>query len=331
MIDALRRHKPIADSDLGHAPRIADEGDGVVRVSLASLLDLRHCSLGLDLRPHRVLASTSGSYISPFKGRGMEFDEVRPYMQGDDVRTIDWRVTARSGRPHTKLFREERERAVLLWVDLRAPMFFGTRGAFKSVRAAQAAAILGWRTLDLGDRLGALIFDEARHDELRPRRGQPPFLHLLRRLTGHPAWQRADRQLDEAASSQSLNQSLLRLRRVAQPGGLVVLLSDFTGFDGQAAAHLAQLSRHNDMVFVGINDPMESELPPAGSYRVSDGRTFVDVDSADPVRRAQYRQRFAEHRAGIEDFCRGHGVTFLPLSTGDDPFTALQRKLGVRR
>lgn len=187
MIDALRRRNTKATSSTAYTAGEAGDGDGVVRVSLASLLELCCGSRGLDLRPHRILASMSGSYLSPFKGRGMEFDEVRPYALGDDVRTIDWRVTARSGKPHTKLFREERERSVLLWVDLRSAMFFATRGAFKSVRASQAAALLGWRTLDLGDRLGALVFDESQHDELRPRRGQASFLHLLRRLAGHEA------------------------------------------------------------------------------------------------------------------------------------------------
>jgi len=318
----VRRRKPIADSA---------QGDGVAWVSLASLLDLRRRSLGLDLRPRRVLAPTSGSYLSPFKGRGMEFDEVRPYMQGDDVRMIDWRVTARSGRPHTKLFREERERAVLLWLDLRPSMFFATQGAFKSVRGAQAATLIGWRTLDLGDRLGALVFDEDHHDELRPRRGQPPFLHLLRRLAGHPAWARTERHYDDSTSGQSLNQSLLRLRRVAQPGGSIFLVSDFSGFDDEAASHIAQLARHNDVVLIDIHDPMESELPPAGRYRVSDGRRFVSVDSSDPERRMRYHRRFAEHRAGLEALCRSHGIVFLSLTTGDDPLTVLQRGLGLRR
>ena len=173
MIDALRRRKPVA-SAAAKANTQAVVGDGLVRVSMASLLALHQGSATLALQPRRVRALTSGAYLSPFKGRGMEFDEVRPYTQGDDVRSIDWRVTARSGKPHTKLFREERERAVLLWIDLRPAMFFATRGAFKAVRAAQAAALLGWNTLQRGDRLGALIFDERHHDELRPRRGQPP-------------------------------------------------------------------------------------------------------------------------------------------------------------
>jgi uncharacterized protein (DUF58 family) len=329
MIAALRRRKTVA-APAAEMPA-ADTGDGVVRVSVASLLALHRGSASLALQPLQVRALTGGAYLSPFKGRGMEFDEVRPYTQGDDVRSIDWRVTARSGKPHTKLFREERERAVLLWIDLRAAMFFATRGAFKSVRAAQAAAVLGWNTLQRGDRLGALIFDEHHHDELRPKRGQPPFMHVLRRLAGHPAWQDAARRNDEAAAAAVLQQSLLRLQRVAQPGSLIVMLSDFAAFNGQGAAHLTQLAKHNDVILINIHDPLEAELPPPGRYRVSDGRRIVSVESGDPQRRERYRRYFEEHQAELQQLCRGHGITMLNLSTADEPLAALQRGLGRRR
>jgi uncharacterized protein (DUF58 family) len=331
MIDALRRRKTVASPAARTSDPTAADGDGVVRVSVASLLALHRGSASLAVQPRQVRALTSGGYLSPFKGRGMEFDEVRPYTQGDDVRSIDWRVTARSGKPHTKLFREERERAVLLWVDLRSAMFFATRGAFKAVRAAQAAALLGWSTLHHGDRLGALIFDEHHHDELRPKRGQPPFMHVLRRLAAHPAWHNAEHRSDERSAAAALYQSLLRLRRVAQPGSLIILLSDFAAFDAQAAAHVTQLARHNDVILISIHDPLEAELPPAGRYRVGDGRRILGVESGDPQRRERYRRRFAERQGELQHLCRAHGITLLSLSTADEPLAVLQRGLGARR
>jgi uncharacterized protein (DUF58 family) len=330
MIAALRRRKPLASTTTDSNP-VSNDGDGVVRVSVRSLLDLQRGTESLPLQPQKIHALTGGAYLSSFKGRGMEFDEVRPYMQGDDVRSIDWRVTARSGRPHTKLFREERERAVLLWVDLRAAMFFATRGAFKAVRAAQAAALLGWSTLHHGDRLGALIFDERHHDELRPKRGQPPFMHVLRRLAAHPAWNETERITDEPSTSAALQQSLLRLRRVVQPGSLIVLFSDFAGWDTQTAVQVAQFTRHNDVMLVHIHDPLECELPPAGRYRIGDGRRFMSIDSSDARRRERYRRRFAQHDEELRNFCRGYGVTLLSLSTADEPMAVLQRGLGRRR
>ncbi len=305
--------------------------DGVVNVSLQSLIAMHHGAESLSLKPTNIRSLQSGGYVSPFKGRGMEFDEVRPYMPGDDVRTLDWRVTARTGRAHTKLFREERERAVLLWVDLQRSMHFATQGAFKSVRAAQAAALLGWAAIQHGDRLGGLIFDEQQHDELRPKRGKQTLLHLCKRVATHGAWLRPFEQLDDAQAHQATNQSLGRLRRVAQPGSLIFLLSDFSSMDELSRSHLIQLARHSDLVLVSINDPLEMELPPAGQYRVSDGHGFLTMDTAKKSVRQQYQQRFAERQNELQALCRHHNFYLLPMSTAQQPLNALQKGLGGKR
>ena len=302
--------------------------EGVVRISAQSLIALHRAAESLVLKPVRIRSQQSGVYLSPFKGRGMEFDEVRPYMQGDDVRTLDWRVTARTGKPHTKLFREERERMVLLWTDLRRSMFFATRGAYKSVRAAQAAALLGWSAIHHGDRLGALIFGEDEHLELRPKRGKHALLHLFKQLVGSPLWQRAATAFDQQQSSAAIHQSLLRLRRVAQPGSLIFLLSDFAHLDELARSHIAHLSRHSDLVLISIHDPLEAELPPPGHYRVSDGQGSATIDSTLDAVCNEYRQRYQWQQAGLQQFCRRHGLYLLPMSTADDPVTVLQRGLG---
>lgn len=325
MIDVLRRHKTTAK------PPATESGDGIVHVTLPSLLNLYRGAASLQLQPQRIRAQSSGGYLSPFKGRGMEFDEVRPYAQGDDVRTIDWRVTARTGRPHTKLFREERERPVLLWIDLRTTMMFATRGAFKAVRAAQSAALLGWNTAQRGDRLGALLFDEQNHLELPPRRGQKPFVHLLRQLSTHPAWERQGQQAIQESAADTLNQALMRLRRVTQPGSQVILFSDFSGLDRLGSAHLSQLARHNDLLLLDIHDPLEAELPPPGSYRLSDGHRILNLETADEAMRTLYRHHFTERQAELQQLCRRHGITRLPLSCADEPLAALQRALGGAR
>lgn len=301
--------------------------DDIVSVSLPSLLGMHHAAESITLKPGRIRSGSSGSYLSPFKGRGMEFDEVRPYMQGDDVRSLDWRVTARTGRAHTKMYREERERAVMLWIDLRRPMFFATRGAFKSVRVAQAAAILGWSAVHQGDRLGAMIFSEQHHMELRPKRGTPPLLHFLKQLTAHPAWL-AGKVTDNA---EALNQSLARLGAVMQPGSLIVLLSDFSGIDTQSEAHLAYLARHNELILIDIHDPLETELPPSGNYRVSDGEKFLSIATADTALRTGYHQAYERQRERLQQLCHRHHMTLLPMMTGEDPQDVLQRFFGARR
>lgn len=301
------------------------DDDGIVRIGLPSLIALRHSAESLPLKAGRILAPGSGNYRSPFKGRGMEFDEVRPYMQGDDARTLDWRVTARTGRPHTKLFREERERAVLVWVDLRNPMFFATQGAFKAVRAAQAAALLGWSAVYQGDRIGGLVFSDTAHIELRPKRGKAALLHLLSQIATHPSWQ----QRAPASTGNGLTQALARLRHVAQPGSLICLLSDFSGLDEQGLAHLGQLARHSNVLFGAISDPLDADLPPPGTYRVGDGVKFLSVMTADKHLRERYRQRFAAQQAALQQLCSRHRMNWLPLLTADDPLRELQRGLGV--
>lgn len=301
--------------------------DGVVSVSLQSLLALHHEAETISLLPGRIRAGTSGNYLSPFKGRGMEFDEVRPYIQGDDVRMLDWRVTARTGRAHTKLFREERERSVLLWVDLRRTMFFATRGAFKSVRAAQAAALLGWSAMRQGDRLGGLIFTDTQHTELRPKRGKPPLLHVLKQLAERAVWQPEHQTRSADENSDVLNQALTRLRAVTQPGSLIILLSDFAGMDARNDAHLAQLARHNELMLIDIHDPLEAELPPAGSYRVSDGVQFLSFATSDATLRKRYHDAYSDRQHHLQEICRRHRMRLVPMSTAEAPQEVLRRVL----
>ncbi len=307
----------------------ADGGDGLVRISATTLIALHHGARSLPLKPTAIRARQSGAYLSPFKGRGMEFDEARPYVPGDDVRTLDWRVTARTGRPYTKLFREERERSVLVWVDLRRTMLFATRGAFKAVRAAQVAALIGWSALDHGDRLGGLFFAEGFHRELRPRRGHQSLLHLLDELATAPAWS-ATGPTDAGGASAALSEALSRLRRVSQPGSLLFLMSDFRGLDETGEAHLAQLARHCDLVLVPIHDPLEADLPPEGWFRVGDGEQLIDFDAGDPKLRHAYRHAHQQHQGRLATLARRQRMHLIPLTTSDDPLAVLQNGLGVR-
>ena len=134
-------------------------------------------------RRNRALSVLAGPNKSNFRGRGIDFEEVRNYQPGDDIRSIDWRVTARTGTAHTKLFREERERPVLVAVDQRSSMFFGSSHCFKSVLAAQLASLLAWSALDAGDRVGGLVFNDASHREIRPRRSRKTVLALLSQIS----------------------------------------------------------------------------------------------------------------------------------------------------
>ncbi len=307
----------------------AQDGDGITRISPAALIRLRHQAAGLPLHSKRVRAQQGGAYLSPFKGRGMEFAESRIYLAGDDIRNMDWRVTARTGKPHTKIFQEERERPVFLWLDLNPSMFFATRGAFKSVIAARVAALLAWSTVSANDRLGACIFAGDQFTHVRPARGKSAALELIGRTCKHPAWTHQD-----VAQKKSLTPALAQLRRLTRPGSLVFLISDFRDdagdLDEQARAHLVNLARHNDVVLVQIHDPVEAALPAIGHCKVSHGEQELLLNTHSRTLREAYRARYEQRRETLQTLCRRYKMHCIPLSTGQDTLETLRRGLGVR-
>ena len=300
-----------------------------VSVSQAGLIRLNGPARAIALDVLRVNSLQTGAYVSHFRGRGMEFDESRPYQPGDDPRSIDWRVTARSTTAYTKLFREERERPVLVMVDLRASMHFATRGCFKSVNASRAAALLAWSAHHRGDRLGGLIFGDTKHRELKPKLGRQAALRFVHQLADHPDWQTQQR-VDGDDGEQQLTQAMSALRRVARPGSLVVILSDFQGFSRSAQAYLSSVARHNEVLALFLNDPIERELPPPGRYRLVAGDEEMAIDTFTKGARQDYANAFEARSHELEAFCHRYGVHLLPLSTEDDPVSALQTALGRR-
>lgn len=254
----------------------------------------------------------------------MEFDESRLYQPGDDIRNIDWRVTARTNKVHTKLFREERERPVFVWVDFRRPMFFATRGCFKAVLAARLASLLAWSANYYGDRIGGVIFSEGTHHELKPQRGKTGVLKLINQLVKHPSWLHYD---VASADRRSGSRALARLRRVARPGSLIFLISDFRNLDEAALSQISNLSSSNEIVLIFIYDPLEKSLPGAGHYRVSDGEEELLVDTYDKDRVEGYRHRFAEHLERLRQLSRKIRCRLLFCSTTDDPVITLQKGL----
>jgi len=256
----------------------------------------------------------------------MEFDEARRYQSGDDLRSIHWRVTARTGKPYTKVFREERDRPVIVWSDLRRPMMFATRGAYKAVRAAQLAALVSFSAAAHGDRLGGLVFSEHEHVELRPRLGRRSALRLLQTIVSLPAWSK--RPLAGGVEPDSGGQALLRLSRVARPGSLVFLLSDFRDMGPRAATALSQLARHSDLVAVFLYDVLERELPPAGHYRIQIAEDAVTVDTGHDQTRDTYRQSFDERYEHMRDLASRLGIFMLDCATTDDPRLLLATRFG---
>lgn len=296
--------------------------DDPATVSQPGLIRLRESARYLSLDALRIRARRGGNYLSHFKGRGMEFDEARLYQDGDDPRNIDWRLTARTGRTYTKLFREERERPVFCWVDQRPSMQFATRGAFKAVQAARLAALLGWAAIQRGDRLGGFVFNGAQHAELRPALGNRAILRLIHQMAAMQS--RVDAPVTDTGV---VERTLAGLRRVAHPGSLILLASDFTGFDDKARAHLVSAARHNDVVVLFISDPLERTLPPPGRYPLTIGGRRVVIDTAGR-RGRDWAARFEARRDALRELCERNRISFDEVSTDDEPLAVMQGLIG---
>ena len=300
-----------------------------VSINQSELIRLSGPARAIALDVLRVNSLQTGAYVSHFKGRGMEFDESRPYQPGDDPRNIDWRVTARSSEAYTKLFREERERPVLIVTDLRSNMHFATQGCFKSVSAARAAALLAWAAHHRGDRLGGIVFGDTRHRELRPRLGRQAALRYVHELVTHPDWRDTGDQV-AADEEPPLTQAMAAMRRVTHPGSLVIVISDFIGLSRNARSYLTGVARHNEVLAIHLSDPLERRLPPPGRYRLVNNDDEMAIDTYARNARADYRSLFENRIADMEHFCHRYGVHLLHMSTEDDPVETLQKSLGRR-
>lgn len=289
-------------------------GDGLVYSSLQSLIKLQTQVRTLNLAKRHVRARQVGLHRSVFKGRGMDFAESRPYQPGDDIRTIDWRVTARSGKVHTKVFQEEREKPVLIWLDLRPSMFFATQGRFKSVVAAETAGLLIWKTLSEGDRAGGVLQGATEHFEFKPSRSRSSVLGFMRALT--EATQQDNLQVPNSNLA-LLQESWRRLRRVTESGTQVFVISDFRQANPAALQQLAMIHRQASITLVLVRDPLEDQLPSQGILRVTDGKRSLWVNLKQKIWRRDYHERQRQAQVSLQEFARKQRIPLIQLSTRD--------------
>ena len=306
----------------------ASDEDSNDYATLENLLRCRLMARDLKLSKQRkILSLQAGMHSSTFRGRGIDFAEVRAYQAGDDIRTIDWRVTARTGRPHTKLYTEERERPALVIVDQSQSMFFGSHVAFKSVVAARAAALLAWSALARGDRIGGIVFADAQHRDIRPRRSYHTVLQLTETLL---EYNHALNLKNTPKVSYTLADSLQQARRILKPGSELFVISDFADFDEPSRSHLYQLSKHNDVVCVLIYDRLEEQLPPPGTYAISDGAQRAQINLHDEQVRATYAQIFGGKINLLQSRLDQLKIPLVKLRTDQDLLTGLMSGLGIR-
>jgi uncharacterized protein (DUF58 family) len=276
---------------------------------LEELLALRGAAHGLSLHGRKATrAMLLGAHTSGQRGRGLEFQEVRPYVAGDDPRNIDWRVTARRGRPHTKLFREERERPVWLLVDLQPGLFFGSRLQLKSALIARAAALLAWVASLGGDRVGAVIGHGAAQTRILPARGrQTGVLPLLEALL------QSQPKAPGQPSPLALEQAQRALLPLVRPGSQILAISDFAGLREEAGSLWTALAAHTDLRLFWVTDPLEEQGLPNGRFRAGlPGRLRI----LDGMRvRARWRQAWQEREARIAALSQSTAAPVVRLDT----------------
>ncbi len=260
----------------------------------------------------RVVGNRAGAKLSKIKGRGVDLAEVRAYQPGDDVRSIDWRVTARTNGPHTKIFREERERPTLVVVEQTQNMFFGSKARLKSVCAAEIAARIAWQTLEAGDRVGGVVVANNELQVHRPYRTSKSVARFLNDLAAtNQSLQRSGK------ANQSMLDVMLRVRRLATHNFRVVLIGDFSGDIAQWRDHMQGIARSNQLLAIHIYDPMEQLLPPSDYYQVTANQKRIAFFSGDPKVRARYEERHRARTEALAKVCQHESMRYEHIATTD--------------
>ena len=305
---------------LGIKDNVIKEGNGL-SVSLEELMNMRrYVPYMQGKKRQKTFSCQAGDIKSAFKGRGMEFEEIRAYNLGDDVRDIDWRVTARKEIPYTKLYAEEKDHQIYVWLDLSAPMLFGSKKELKSVAASKIAALLGWVALENKDRFGCVIYDGAESHLYKPQNSRAMLLAILKKIA-----QSGKKVLYKPAySKEALLKSLKILEQSVKSRSGVFMLSDFTSVDEDVQKELAALSKKSKLYLVNIFDVLEENPPKAGEYMAEYKGKRLIFDSTPKVYKHDYFAYFANKRKKMRDFCVRFGCQLVEFRTDADIVTNLK-------
>ena len=301
-----------------------------VYVDLASLMRLKYNARGFSYLPHQPIRSLlSGRKRSKLRGRGLDFDELRHYRPGDDIRTMDWRVTNRTGKPHVRVYTEERDRPVIVVVDQRLPMFFGSEKNMKSYVAAEIAALTAWRVMSSGDRVGAILFNDTRSVKINPSRSEKKTINWLGDLVA----MNNDLSVTPGHDSnpQALTDALLLLERSVGHDYLIVLISDFYGWDEYSMGVIARINQHNDIICSLVYDPLERSISNAHSLIISDGSYQLEVDPTQHNIGDKFEASFKSSLSHVTEDLRQHSIPVLPVDTVAPVTDQLRQKLGGQR
>ena len=288
--------------------------------NLDELLELRHQAHSLGMASHHLINTNfSGIYASVFRGQGLNFEEVREYVAGDDIRNMDWKVTARTGKPHLKIFREERERHVLLCVDQGSHMHFATRGTLKSIQAAKAAALLGWAALNQHDCVGGVIFTK-KAEYFRPRSDHRSLWRLLKYMSEEHQYGRS--------STQPLINVLKNLHQGINSGSVIFIFSDFNRELNDLKQELIKIRQKHTVILCALDDPADYQLPQMGQQLFHDAQQqVISVDTNDEAGQKAYFQQWETRREQLKLLCIKLNMGFIAINTDDEIHQALSSGL----
>jgi uncharacterized protein (DUF58 family) len=285
---------------------------GVV-TSLEDLMRYEYLVQSRNLLPgHPVYSILAGRHASKLRGRGLDFEEVRPYVSGDDIRNIDWRVTARTGETHSKVFNEEKERPTFIVLDQSSRMFFGSQRFVKSVSAAHAAAIGAFYTLKRGDRVGGIIFNETGYDHIAPKRSKALVQHYLQCVVNRNEVLPERKTI--GPNTALLNDMLRRTRSAVTHDFVVTVISDLSAINEETRLHLRSLSYHNDVILIHIYDALEEQLPD-GKLVLTDGRYQIRWQNDKHKWGQLYAADFVRSRATLAEEFRRYRIPVAFFST----------------
>lgn len=297
-----------------------------VYVSLEELVRLGLSAKGFSFLPRQPIHSIlSGRHASRLRGRGMDFSELKPYCQGDDTHNIDWKATRRTGKSYVRIYNEERDRRVWVVVSQQSSLFFGSAHQLKSVSAAHAAALAMYRVLAVGDRVGAVVFNDTDMSIFKPQKSQQNVMRILEEIVLQNNQLKAETSV---ANPGQFGEALKRLVSLAKHDDLIVLIGDGLGVDEQAMQLITQLAAHNDILSMMIYDPLEKALPEKGFMLFTDSQQFVDINTSDLQFQQRYAALFTERSSTLEKSARQRAIPLMKISTHYPVLDQVRRELG---
>ncbi len=323
-----------SSTNSGINPDSNNKADSAIYADLNELRRLKYLAKGFSFTPNQPANSAlSGKNASKLRGRGLNFEELRHYRPGDDIRSMDWKVTQRTGKPHIKVFTEERERNVFLAIDQRMTMFFGSSNKMKSVIAAELAALIAWQISDSGDRIGAVIYNDQQTKVIPAKRGKQHVVNLLSEVLKQNHELSIDLSSNDSAhqkldDSESYNKMLARLNKVSSHNGLIILIGDGHGFNDKSTDYIKQLRQHNEVIACHIFDPLEQTLPKMSQMIVSDGLQQIQFSSEKKQLQKNYEAEIARQLESYVKAAKKYRIPLIEIDTISPVEQQLRKALG---